>query len=141
MKTIKIQGVSTIEDSELAKMFGLSVRRIRCIIKMHEIRFTDEFVLSINSKLYFTMKGVCLLSFYIDQAEAIEVGVQIIRTFAEVQSIYNKPKRLSKSIKRTERNGNLGYMELYRTIKQMTGEMYITEATPVSIITSDNSIN
>ncbi len=100
-------------DRDLAEMYGVETRTLNQAIKRNEKRFPDDFMFQMTSEELsdwksqnvisnkekmglrkppnvFTEQGVAMLSSVLNSETAIEVNIEIIRTFTRIRQMLSK---------------------------------------------------
>ena len=118
-KILLIRGKKVMLDKELAILYGVDPRALRQQVKRNPKRFPKDFMFQLNKKetellvsqnvtpkrslgghlpYVFTEQGIAMLSSVLTSNRAIEVNVQIIRTFTKLREVMLTHKDLQKKI-------------------------------------------
>jgi hypothetical protein len=57
-----VRGQRVAMDKDVAELYGISVGRLRGIVKRHLAHFPDDFMLEENNQFYFTEEGILMVS-------------------------------------------------------------------------------
>nr|WP_262497104.1 ORF6N domain-containing protein [Pedobacter panaciterrae] len=108
-----VRGYKVMLDRDLAEMYGVETRTLNQAIKRNEKRFPDDFMFQMTSEELsdwksqnvisnkekmglrkppnvFTEQGVAMLSSVLNSETAIEVNIEIIRTFTRIRQMLSK---------------------------------------------------
>jgi len=124
-KIFLIRGKKVMLDSDLAVMYEVSTKVFNQAVKRNKKRFPEDFMfqltmdeaLSSRSQFVtlkrgqnikylpyaFTEQGVAMLSGVLNSKKAIEVNIQIIRTFVKIREMIVSNKELRLKIEEMER--------------------------------------
>ena len=109
-------------DMDLAYLYGVEVRTLNQTVKRNSQRFPDDFMFQLTTSEYellksqnviskgkggrrympyaFTQDGIAMLSSVLKSEKAIQVNIQIIRTFNRLRRIISENKDLRKKLLR-----------------------------------------
>ncbi|MDD5450051.1 MAG: ORF6N domain-containing protein [Candidatus Omnitrophica bacterium] len=124
-KIFMIRGHRVMLDRDLARLYGVSTKRLNEQVKRNIKRFPDDFmfqltwdeVKSLRSqnatlkqgqhfkyRLYvFTEQGVAMLSSVLNSERAIQVNIVIMRTFVKLRQILSTHKELAHKLNELEK--------------------------------------
>jgi len=125
-KIFLIRGQKIMLDRDLAKLYGVETRTLNQSVKRNIRRFPDDFMFrldrremknwisqfvisnrikkGIRQKPYaFTEHGILMLSSVLNSERAIQVNIQIMRTFSKLRQMLETHKELKKKIEEMER--------------------------------------
>ena len=148
-KIFLLRGVKVMLDRDLAELYKVRARALRQQVKRNKERFPGDFMFQLSEKeveilvsqnvtpskqslggylpYAFTEQGVAMLSTVLNSKRAIQVNIQIMRTFTRLKKIIETNKKLAFKFK-----------ELESKVKQHDGEIKsIFEAIRQLIITSE----
>lgn len=115
----ELRGAKVMIDSDLAKLYGVEVKRLNEAVKRNIERFPDDFMFRLSeeewqilrsqfatfassSRKYkpyaFTEHGVLMLSNILNSKQAIDVSIQIIRVFNRLRHIASLQTSSDKAI-------------------------------------------
>lgn len=129
-KIYLIRGKKVMFDRDLAELYGVETRILNRAVRRNIRRFPDDFMFQLNkaelanlisqfgisswggirkSPLIFTEQGVSMLSAVLNSDRAIDVSIQIVRTFVKLREILSTHTKLRNKIEALERkyDGNL----------------------------------
>ncbi len=124
-----IRGQRVMLDRDLAHLYGVETRVLNQAVKRNVDRFPDDFMFSLTreeimrisqfvissnagrnqslkfskSVSAFTEYGVAMLSSVLNSSRAIQVNIQIMRTFGKLREIVSSNKDLSKRLDALEK--------------------------------------
>jgi len=121
-----VRGVQVMLDSDLALCYGIEVKRLNESVKRNIKRFPEDFmfqlteqeceVLNLRSQFAttkwnmrrnlpyaFTEQGVAMLSGVINSDQAIQVNINIMRTFTAMRRYFAEQKDMGTEIKKLEK--------------------------------------
>ncbi len=111
-----IRGYKVMIDSHLASLYGVTVRRLNEQVRRNIKRFPEDFMFQLTKDefenlksqfatsswggkrklpLAFTEQGVAMLSSVLNSERAIQVNIQIMRTFSKLKEFLLTNKELS----------------------------------------------
>lgn len=124
-KILLIRGLKVMLDRDLAELYAVEIRALNQAVKRNIERFPDDFMLQLSKEEYdslrsqnvtlkrgehrkympyaFTENGVAMLSSVLKSDRAIEVNIQIMRTFTKLREMIASNKELSKKLDDIER--------------------------------------
>jgi regulator of replication initiation timing len=125
-KIYLVRGCKVMLDRDLAEMYGVETRVLNQAIKRNEKRFPVDFmfqmtsvelsdwksqnVISNKEKMglrkspnVFTEQGVAMLSSVINSETAIEVNIQIIRTFTRIRQMLSEHTELRLEVEKIKK--------------------------------------
>lgn len=140
-KIFLIRGKKVMLDSDLALMYGVGTKVFNQTIKRNSKRFPEDFIfrLTMAEKSYvvtncdhlkhlkyssgkpyaFTEQGVAMLSGVLNSKKAIEVNVQIIRTFVKLREMIISNKELRLKIEDMERKYDKRFKVVFDTLRSL----------------------
>jgi hypothetical protein len=124
-KILLIRGMKVILDKDIAKLYGVVTGRLNEQVKRNRDRFPTDFMFQLNkeefdflisqnaiSKGYkggtrklpyaFTEQGVAMLSSILRSERAVQVNIQIMRTFVKLREIISTHKELAQKLMELE---------------------------------------
>ncbi len=159
-----IRGKKVMFDKDLAELYGVETRVINQAVKRNIERFPDDFMFTLTSKesevwqvqysrsqsvilkrgdnvkyfpRVFSEQGVAMLSSVLKSKTAIQVNIQIIRTFTKLREILSENKKLSEKLLSMENKYDKQIAEIFKAIKLLVTE----EEKPKSPIGFNNKDN
>ncbi len=122
-KIYLIRGVKIMLDDDLAKLYNVPTKRLNEQVKRNIKRFPNDFMFKLTNKetsnlrsqiatssyggrryvpYAFTEQGVSMLSSVLNSERAIQVNIQIMRTFTKIKKIIRGRKQLALKLKQLE---------------------------------------
>lgn len=122
-----IRGLKVMLDSDLAGLYGVSVKRLNEQVRRNLKRFPSDFMIRLNREEFealrshfatlkqgrgehrkylpyaFTEQGVAMLSSVLNSERAIEVNIEIIRAFTRLRQLLSAHKELAQKLAELER--------------------------------------
>ncbi len=132
-----IRGYKVILDKDLAKLYGVETRTLNQAVKRNIKRFPCDFMIKLNrdeimrisqivtslkfskSVNAFTEQGVAILSSVLNSERAIQVNIQIMRTFVKLREILSSNKELSQRLDKLEKKYDKRFSVVFDAIKQL----------------------
>ena len=125
-KIYNLRGVKVILDRDLAKLYEVETRILKRNVRRHIDRFPDDFMFELTqdelenwrsqfgtsnsikmglrySPMAFTEQGVAMLSGILNSKRAIQVNIQIMRTFTQLRHALLESKELKTAIEELKR--------------------------------------
>jgi len=136
-RILEIRGKKVMLDSDLAKLYGVEVKRLNEQVKRNKKRFPVDFMFQVTAKEFyssrsqfatlkqgknikylpyvFTEPGVAMLSSVLNSERAIQVNILIIRAFIKLREIFLTHKDLAIKVEKLEKK----YAEHDETIREI----------------------
>lgn len=141
-KILPLRGKKVMLDRDLAILYKVSTRRLNEQVKRNIERFPKDFMfqltkeefgnwrsqiaisnsekMGIRRKPYaFTEQGVAMLSSVLNSKVAIQVNIQIMRTFTRLKEIIMSHKNIQRKIEAMERKYDQQFKVVFDAIKQL----------------------
>jgi phage regulator Rha-like protein len=136
-----LRGRRVMFDSDLADLYGVEVKVLNQSVKRNLKRFPEDFMFQLNEResfalrsqivtlesgrgryskyapYVFTEQGVAMLSSVLNSERAIQVNIQIMRTFTKVREMLAGNKELREKIEKLERKYDYQFKEVFQAIK------------------------
>jgi hypothetical protein len=74
-----IQGQRVVLEKDVAELYGISVGKLKGIVKRHLAHFPADFMLEENHQVYFTDEGILMVSSVLRTPLADRISVAIVR--------------------------------------------------------------
>jgi phage regulator Rha-like protein len=118
-KILLIRGHKMMLDSDLAELYGVETKALKRSVKRNIDRFPEDFLIQITREEFeslryrfgtskrggvrylpyaFTENGVAMLSSILNSKRAIQVNIQIMRTFTRLREIIASHKDLARRL-------------------------------------------
>ncbi len=159
-KIFFIRGRKVMMDRDLAELYGVETRILNRAVKRNIERFPEEFMFQLNEKeaetwqsqilisqigisrwggrrklpLVFTEPGVAMLSSVLNSKKAIQVNIQIIKTFIKLREMIATNKDLRIKIEEMEKKYNKYFKVIFETLKSLSEDKKELESQPTKII-------
>lgn len=136
-----IRGLKVMLDKDLAKLYGVKPIRLREQVKRNIQRFPSDFMIqleenevdamvsqnAIPSKMHlgghlpyaFTEHGILMLSSVLNSERAIQVNIQIMRTFTKLRQLMIEHADLRKKIEEMESKYDHQFKVVFKAIKEL----------------------
>lgn len=123
-KIYLIRGQKVMLDFDLAKLYGVETKQLKRQVRRNIQRFPDDFMFIISRDEYNSLRsqigtlekgqhskylpyafmehGILMLSSVLNSERAIQVNIQIMRTFSKLRQILSTHKELSQKLKELE---------------------------------------
>lgn len=140
-KILFLRGKKVILDKDLATLYDVEPIRLREQVKRNIKRFPIDFMFQLNeketevmvsqnaipSKKYlgghlpyvFTEHGILMLSSVLNSERAIQVNIQIMRTFSKLREMLTGHKELKEKIEEMEQKYDGQFCVVFKAIKQL----------------------
>lgn len=123
-KIYLIRGKKVILDSDLATLYGVPTFRFNEAVKRNKKRFPDDFMYQLTKEeitnlksqfaisswggrrtlpYAFTQEGVAMLSSVLNSERAIQVNIQIMRTFTKLRELLTGNEEIKRKIEAMEK--------------------------------------
>ncbi|MSR76949.1 MAG: ORF6N domain-containing protein [Candidatus Omnitrophica bacterium] len=137
-----IRGRKVMLDSDLALLYGVTTGALIQAVKRNRERFPDDFMQrltlqevralisqNVTSNMgrggrrslpyIFTEQGVSMLSSVLKSKRAIQVNIQIMRTFSKIRQMLDAHKDLRQKIEAMEKKYDLQFKVVFDALKQL----------------------
>ena len=140
-KIYLIRNQKVMLDRDLAKLYGVNVKHLKRQVRRNIGRFPSDFMFNLTSKEYrdlrchfgsfkrgehskyppyaFTEHGILMLSSVLNSEKAIQVNIQIMRTFARLREMAISYKQLKEKIENLESKYNKQFRVVFETLKRL----------------------
>jgi hypothetical protein len=139
-KILLIRGVKVMLDRDLANLYGVRTKVLNQAVKRNIKRFpldfmfflTDQEVANLRSQfvtsswggrrykvIVFTEQGVAMLSSVLKSERAVQVNIQIMRTFVKLRQLMAKHEDLRHKIEEMEKKYDCQFKIVFDAIKQL----------------------
>jgi phage regulator Rha-like protein len=125
-KILFIRGKKVMLDRDLAALYGVETKMLNRAVKRNTERFPEDFMFQLSKEEYtellrcqfgtlkrgqhskyspyaFTENGVAMLSSVLNSRRAIQVNIQIMRTFTKIREMIATHKELKQKIEEMEK--------------------------------------
>ena len=142
-KIYLIRGHKVMLDSGLAELYGVPAKRLNEQVRRNEKRFPKDFMFQLSSEegaflrsqiatlkrgrgqhrkylpYVFTEQGVAMLSSVLNSDRAIEVNIQIMRTFVKLREMIASHKDLARRLDELEKKYDTQFSVVFEAIRQL----------------------
>jgi len=140
-KIFLIRGQKVMFDKDLAALYKVKPIRLREQVKRNRKRFPRDFMFQLNeqeidfmvsqnaipSRKYlgghrpyvFTEQGIAMLSSVLNSERAIQVNIQIMRTFTKLREMITTHKDLKRKIDEMEKKYDSQFKIVFEAIRQL----------------------
>ena len=135
-----IRGLKVMLDRDLAELYGVETRVLNQAVKRNMKRFPDDFMFQLTRSeldnlmsqivtsswggvrklpLAFTEQGVAMLSSVLGSERAIEVNIQIMRTFTQLRRMAGAHDALRRKIEELEQRYDAQFEAVFAALRQL----------------------
>ena len=138
-----IRGHKVMLDTHLSVLYGISTKYLNQQVRRNIDRFPSDFMFQLNVKesrflrlqiatletgrgryrkylpMVFTEQGVAMLSGVLNSSRAVQVNIQIMRTFVKLRQIMASNAELSKKIEALELKYDGQFKVVFEAIRQL----------------------
>ncbi len=142
-KIYLIRGQKVMLDSDLAEMYDVPTKVLLQAVKRNPNRFPDDFMIQLNYQdlaalrsqivtlktgrgehrkyepYVFTENGVAMLSSVLNSERAIEVNIQIMRTFTKLRQMIASHKDLAGKLASLEKKYDAQFRVVFDAIREL----------------------
>ncbi len=141
-KILLIRGKKVMLDRDLAALYGVQTKVLKQAVRRNAKRFPDDFMFELTTKEFenwrsqfvtsksdkmglrykpmaFTEQGVSMLSSVLNSERAIQVNIQIMRTFTKLREMILTHKELKQKIEAMERKYDYHFKIVFDAIKKL----------------------
>jgi hypothetical protein len=110
-------------DSDLAKLYGVTTKRLNEQVRRNLKRFPLDFMFQHGGRRYlpyvFTEQGVAMLSSVLNSERAILVNVEIMRTFVKLRKMITSHAELAKKLDALEKKYDAQFKVVFDAIREL----------------------
>jgi phage regulator Rha-like protein len=140
-KILLIRGEKVMLDSDLAKLYNVEVKYLKRQIRRNIDRFPSDFMFELSKEEYeflrrqfgtlkrgehskyppfaFTEQGVAMLSSILRSKRAVQVNIEIMRTFVRLRKIIASHKDLARKLNDLEKRYDAQFRVVFDAIRQL----------------------
>lgn len=150
-KIYTLRGKQVMLDFDLAELYQVETRRLNEQVKRNGERFPDDFMFQLNEKEFenlmsqfatssleehggrrklpyaFTENGVYMLSAVLKSSIAIDVSIEIMRTFTKLREFTLHYNALGKQLIELERKNDKKFKEIFKILDTLVFETKKTD--------------
>jgi hypothetical protein len=139
-KILLINGQKVMLDKDLAGLYGVSTGNLNKAVNRNKERFPEDFMVQLSLEEYnnlkfhfgtsswggtrkppraFTESGIAMLSSVLNSKRAIQVNIQIMRTFTKLREMIATHKDLVKRLNELEKKYDGQFQIVFEAIRQL----------------------
>ena len=142
-KILLIGGRKVMLDSDLAALYGVTVKRLNEQVRRNLRRFPRDLMYELSAEEYeslrshfatlkagrgthrkympyaFTGQGIAMLSRVLNSDRAVEVNIQIMRTFVKLREMMSSHKELARKLSELEKKYDGQFQIVFEAIRQL----------------------
>ncbi len=142
-KILLINGQKVMLDSDLSALYGVTTKRLNEQVRRNLKRFPADFIYQLSQEEFeslrshfatlksgrgkhrkympyvFTEQGIAMLSSVLNSDRAIDVNIQIMRTFVKLREMMSSHKDLSRKLAELEKKYDGQFQIVFEAIKQL----------------------
>lgn len=139
-KILIIRGKKVMLDRDLAGLYEVETKTLNRTVKRNMERFPEDFMFQLTKEEFnnlrfhfgtsrwggqrympyvFTENGVAMLSSVLNSKRAIQVNIQIMRTFTKIREMIATHKDLKQKIEKMEKKYDYQFKVVFEAIKQL----------------------
>jgi len=140
-KIFLLRGKKVMFDKDLAELYGVETKHLKRTVKRNAARFPKDFMFELTRRecralrchfgtlkrgahskylpYAFTEHGILMLSSVLNSEKAIEVNIQIMRTFTKLRQLMIKHADLRRKIEEIENKYDYQFKIVFKTIKEL----------------------
>ena len=142
-KIFFLRGVKVLIDRDLAELYDVETRVLNQAVKRHIKRFPEDFMFQLTTAEFnnlksqfvtsswggvrklpsaFTEQGVAMLSGILNSDRAIDVNIQIMRTFIKLRHMISTNEELKREINGLRQLTDKRFQIVFETLDQLLSE-------------------
>jgi hypothetical protein len=144
-KIYLIRNVKVMLDRDLAELYGVETKRLKEQVRRNIERFPEDFMFELTKNelknwrsqfatsnqdimglrippFVFTEHGILMLSSVLKSKRAIQVNIQIMRTFTQLRKMLSTHEDLKRKIESMEKKYDQQFQIVFEAIKQLLSE-------------------
>jgi ORF6N domain len=130
-------------DSDLSTLYGVTIKRLNEQVRRNLKRFPQDFMYQLSAEEFeslrshlatlkpgrgkhrkylpyvFTEQGIAMLSSVLNSDRAIEVNIQIMRTFVKLREMMSSHKNLARKLSELEKKYDRQFQIVFEAIRQL----------------------
>lgn len=136
-----IRGHKVMLDADLARLYGVTTKRLNEQVRRNRDRFPDDFMFRLtdaekkevvancdhlktlkfspNLPYAFTEHGAVMLASVLSSPVAVDVSIQIVKTFIRLRELLASNKELAKKIEELEKKYDVQFKIVFDAIRQL----------------------
>ena len=134
------RGLNVMLDEDLAALYGVETKRLNEQVKRNMARFPSDFMFQLSKDeldilksqfatsswggrrtppYAFTRDGIAMLSSVLNSERAIQVNIQIMRTFTKIREIMHSNESLRTKINSLEKKYDSQFGEVFEVLRRL----------------------
>jgi hypothetical protein len=140
-RVLLIRGEKVLLDSDLADLYGVETKVLVQAVKRNIERFPSDFMFQLTKQQYadlrshyvtsslhggrryppyvFTEQGIAMLSSVLRSSQAVQVNIQIMRTFVKLRQLLNENKELAERLDKLEGKYDKQFKLVFDAIREL----------------------
>ena len=139
-RIILLRGQRVILDSHIAELYGVETKDLKRAVRRNKERFPTDFMVQVTKEeseilrcqfgasswggrrylpYAFTEQGVAMLSSVLQSKRAIQVNIEIARTFVRLREILATHKDLAQKLEELEQKYDKQFRVVFEAIRQL----------------------
>ncbi len=135
-----LRGNKIMLDFHLAELYGTETKIIKRAVKRNKLRFPEDFCFELTQKEWenlryqfgtskwggiryipfaFTEQGVSMLSSVLRTKKAVQINIQIMRTFVQLRKIIALHKELSEKLEQLEKRHDTQFKIVFDALREL----------------------
>ena len=138
---ILVRGHKVILDADLAELYGVQTKALNQAVKRNQNRFPSDFMFQLDQEEFenlrsqfvtssqwggrrippyvFTEQGVAMLSSVLKSERAVQVNIEIMRTFVRLRQLLASNAKLARKLEMLERKYDAQFKVVFDAIRQL----------------------
>lgn len=159
-RILMIRSEKVLIDSDIAKLYDVQTKVLIQAVKRNIDRFPEDFMFQLTKDEFdilrsqsvtsnewggrryppyaFTEQGVAMLSSVLRSKQAIEVNIQIIRTFVKLRQMLDSNEKLARKLKALEKKYDDQFKIIFEAIRELMIPPEPKEKKQIGFIREDN---
>jgi hypothetical protein len=139
-KIYLLRGHRVMLSADLAELYGVEPRSLIQAVKRNRTRFPDDFMFQLDTREFenlksqfvisswggsrhkpyaFTEQGVAMLSSVLNSQRAIEVNIEIMRTFVRIREMLSSNRELARKLAELEKKYDAQFRIVFDAIREL----------------------
>ena len=142
-KIYAVRDQKVMLDRDLAELYGVETRVLKQAVRRNMERFPEDFMFEMekeelqnwraqfasnnpadkmglrNPPFCFTEHGILMLSSVLKSDKAVQVNIQIIKTFVQLRKLANNYEEILSKVQQMESQYNHQFAEIYQALHQL----------------------
>jgi hypothetical protein len=141
-KILLVRGKKVMLDRDLARLYGVDTKALKQAVKRNQRRFPEDFMFELTQEEFqnwrsqfvtskadkmglryppyaFTENGVAMLSSVLNSDRAVQVNIQIMRTFTRLREFLATHEELGRKIEQMEKKYDSQFKIVFEAIRQL----------------------